>query len=89
MATPVTELGDSRWNLMFHLLKREDSQPSEVLSASRGWLKSTITMILSRDLDELKSTFPPAKDVIARMIEIGRLQSISLGPAYGGKTPQI
>ena len=78
---------------MFRELKKEVSTPTEKHPTARVWrqsdLKSVITNIQKRELDELKSTFPPAKDVIARMLDIGWVQPIPLESNTEKKAPTL
>ncbi|MGL5017205.1 MAG: type IV toxin-antitoxin system AbiEi family antitoxin domain-containing protein [Luteolibacter sp.] len=93
MTPPSKSSGDTRWNLMFRELKREISQPTEEHPAARvrreSDLKAVIMKIRKEQLAALKSTFPSAKDVIARMLEIGWLQIIPLESAAGEDPPRI
>lgn len=85
--------GDARWTLMFRELKKEVAKPSTEHPTARVWrqsdLTSVITNIHKREMDELKSTFPPAKDVIARMLDIGWIQKISLESNTDKKPPSL
>lgn len=69
-----------RWNLMFRELKQAVSLPSENHPAAKVWKQSDlagiITKIRKAHIDFLKSTFPPAKEIIARTLEMGWIQPI-------------
>ena len=93
MASEFKSSGDARWNMMFRELKKEVSTPTEKHPTARVWrrsdLKSVITNIRKREIGELKSTFPPAKDVIARMLDIGWVQPTQLESSSEKKTPTL
>jgi len=93
MASESNSLGDARWTLMFRELKKEVSKPTAEHLTARVWrqsdLKSIITNIHKREFEELKSTFPPAKDVIVRMLDIGWVQPIPLESNTDKKAPTL
>jgi len=78
---------------MFRELGKEVSLPTQGHPAARVWresdLKAVITKVRKQHLGELKSTFPTAKGVIARMLEIGWIRLIPLEPADGESSPPI
>jgi len=78
---------------MFRELKKEVSKPTPEHPTARVWrqsdLKSVITKIHKREFDKLKSTFPPAKDVITRMLDIGWVQPIPLESKTDKKAPTL
>lgn len=91
MIPPTKPSGDDRWNLMFRALKQEVSRPTEKHPTARIWresdLKTVVTKVRKEQLAELKSTFPPAKSVIARMLEIGWLRQIPVESSTGEDAP--
>lgn len=76
---------------MFRALKEEVSRPTGEHPTARVWRESDLTKVISKarkeQATELRTTFPPAKDVIARMWEIGWLRQIPLEPATGRGAP--
>lgn len=71
---------DARWNLMFRELKHRVALPSEKHPATRIWCHSDLAKEIIRvkkdHQAELRSTFPAAKAVIARMLEMEWLRGI-------------
>ncbi len=65
---------------MFRELKKEVASPTDKHPAARVWrdshLRSVISRVRKREIAELKNTFPSAKDVVSRMLEIGWVQII-------------
>jgi hypothetical protein len=73
---------DTRWNLMFRELGRIVALPSSDHPAARIWkhsdLQSVIADIRKSHVTELKTTFPAAKKIIARMLAMRWLQPVPL-----------
>jgi hypothetical protein len=88
MATLTKPSGDARWNLMFRELKNEVSMPTTAHPAARVWreydLQKAITKVREQHLAELVSTFPSAKTVIERMLEMGWLRVIPVAEHPAG-----
>lgn len=93
MASESKFHGDDRWTLMFRELKKEVSKPTKDHPTARVWRRSDLTTVITnihkREFDQLKSTFPPAKNVIARMLDIGWIQPIPLESKTDKKAPSL
>jgi hypothetical protein len=85
MTSASKSSGDARWNRMFLELKPLIASPSDEHPAARVWrgtdLTAVITRVRTRHLPELLTTFPSAKMVIKRMLEMGWLREIPLEDA--------
>jgi len=81
-----------RWDFLFRQLKERLSRPTNAHPAAKVWkqseLVSAISAVRKEHMDELKTTFPPAKEVVERMRAIGWLLPIPLEPLPPEDPPQ-
>jgi predicted transcriptional regulator of viral defense system len=80
--TPPISIPVERWEYFIRHLRDRISQPSESQPVTRCWkralLEKAITEVVSREKPVLKGTFPPAKEIIAHLENLGWIRAIAV-----------